>query len=258
MEACDSDDDEFDNAKVVADIKHSTQTNQEHLDKAVNREIVEAARDYRGQIPELSDCFDAWITDVTVGDDAGEARVFAGETLSDDTTITDATPITADETSYRTLGRHVAIAGDLNHDGYNDLAVSGIESTTGHPTTFVLPGGIGIFPSINPVPIDAIAIATMTPAGATQLVELVPTGDLTGDGVDDLAILTTAPDGDFAAVYPGTTDGFGSDPRFIPLSLSNDAALASGGVARMRPLDEPLLVLATSSGDLSIYLLPGF
>ena len=77
MDPCDTDydEDEMRVARVVESVEPSVETalpNDESLDAAVNRKIMDEVRSYRGAAPELPDCFDAWVTDVTVGDDAGE------------------------------------------------------------------------------------------------------------------------------------------------------------------------------------------
>lgn len=74
MDACDSDAEEMD---VVAPVFEppptvSPVTMDENLDSSVLNKIVHEVREYRGPLPDVGESFDAWITDVTVGDDQGE------------------------------------------------------------------------------------------------------------------------------------------------------------------------------------------
>ena len=78
MDACDSDAEEMEVAPILATVEPAAFPTadpvavDESIDATVNRQVVDEVRAYRGEPPHLGESFDAWITDVTVGDDQGE------------------------------------------------------------------------------------------------------------------------------------------------------------------------------------------
>ncbi len=111
-------------------------------------------------------------------------------------------------TAFETLGAAVSAAGDLNGDGFVDLAIGAPGSDAGGPdrgTAYVLFGGPGGFPTtLAPGDFDGISglvihgIRDLSLTGSA----IGPAGDLNGDGLDDLAL--SAP-----STFTGTVSGGG-------------------------------------------------
>jgi hypothetical protein len=111
-------------------------------------------------------------------------------------------------TEFETLGAAVSGAGDLNGDGFVDLAIGAPGSDPGGPdrgTVFVLFGGPGGFPTTL-APSDFDGITGLVIHGIRDLSltgsAISPAGDLNGDGLDDLAL--SAP-----STFTGTVSGGG-------------------------------------------------
>jgi Ca2+-binding RTX toxin-like protein len=112
------------------------------------------------------------------------------------------------ETDEGGLGFTVSAVGDLNHDGYDDFAVS----TPGH--TYVVFGHAGAFAaSLN---LDALSGSNgfIVVNGAKDTGPISSAGDVNGDGFDDLLIGASSSTGDTsygsAYVIYGAAGGFGS------------------------------------------------
>jgi len=99
-----------------------------------------------------------------------------------------------------------AIVGDVDDDGYVDLALSTDEFST---EVCFLRGGPGGFPT------DTSACLWWP---LEHEVDVITAGDVDGDGVPDLLVATTAGEGGRGTLYYGGTGFSWSDP----LSLSSD------------------------------------
>lgn len=91
--------------------------------------------------------------------------------------------------------------GDYNGDGYDDLVVG----AAGRRALFYLGGSGGISPAMHPVYIPA-------PAGSDGFANALSSGDVTGDGRDDLLI--GARDSSTAYLYPGAPRGISVTPAW--------------------------------------------
>ena len=86
--------------------------------------------------------------------------------------------------------------------------------------------------------------------------KLVPSGDLTGDGIDDLTILLGDGDVGRVQVQAGSTTEIGTAPT--ELTTSETPVFESGGVAEMAQRGEPLLVLSAPADGVWVYQVRGF
>ena len=200
------------------------------------------------------------IAELVVGDTneaMGEALVFEGGIVALAADPTESALLSANDSPYDRLGRHVAPAGDMNHDGYLDLAVAVRERESQTAMVVLLPGDATIYENENLVPIDGtVPLATFAGPDGSKLMKLVPSGDLTGDGIDDLTILLDDNDVGRVQVQAGSTTEIGTAPT--EHTTSETPVFESGGVAEMAPRGEPLLVLSAPADGVWVYQVPGF
>lgn len=118
--------------------------------------------------------------------------------------------------SAESYGEWVAGVGDVNGDGYDDLAVGAPEANSGRGAVYVYNGG-----AAGP---DGVADVTL-PGSATALrfgQFIVGAGDLDSDGYDDIAVLSDDSSGQRAYVIYGSVAGPGNGSR-------SNRVLRSGG-----------------------------
>jgi hypothetical protein len=129
------------------------------------------------------------------------------------------------------FGTSVASAGDVNGDGYADVVVSGVSSSTGIGRAYVYLGG--------PNGLASSAATTLSdPSGATVGfgTSVAGAGDVNGDGFGDIIVGGGgAAAGGSADVYIGSVNGIGTSPMpstaLLDTTSGDDfgAAVASAG-----------------------------
>ena len=131
------------------------------------------------------DGYDDVIIGAYSGGSGGMAYVFNGPF---DSTVEDeaADTIISSDTSNDYLGWRVAMAGDLNDDGINDIAYTELLSSYGVSTGGAV--GIAYGPLDATYSLDTVD-AVVVPKSAVYLGhDIAGVGDINGDGVDDLAV----------------------------------------------------------------------
>jgi hypothetical protein len=178
---------------------------------------------YFGRTVALADDFDGdGYADGVVGayamdgaeTDQGAAFVYRGgpygPSALPDVTLDDPVPAAADY-----FGRAVAGAGDLDGDGYDDLAVGAPRwdgLTTDEGTVFVFPGGSEVLPLL-----PAVSRSNPDAQAGWFGLSVSGAGDVDGDGYGDLVVgaawQADIESGEGAAyVYLGGPDGLGDAP----------------------------------------------
>ena len=147
------------------------------------------------------------------------------------------------------FGRAIAVAGDLNGDGFGDIAIGAARAVAGGVAesgmVFLVKGGAGVR-SINlgaPTP-DLLAAVNGAPDGERFGTSLLALGDIDGDGRPDIAVGAAHAD---SGAHPMTgkvyvlsgKDASGADPRALAQPIERPAedmhfgaslALGTGGV----------------------------
>ena len=132
---------------------------------------------------------------------------------------------------------------------------------TGRPVTFLVLGDIATFSSDSfAMYVDGSAEVMFTspdaPGGTIH--ELVSPGDVTGDGVDDLAVLHDSySSSGVADLYAGSPDGFESAP-FASIEAPSDQSFVTGGAAVLEDPGAPLMALTTTGGTVFAFPLAGY
>lgn len=164
------------------------------------------------------------------GNGSGAAFVIFGGANAFDTTVDVAALDGSDgfrlagPAAYATAGKTVAIGGDFNDDGIDDLIV-GAESLNGIGAAYVIFGSTGGFAaslSLNALGAAGFAIAGINP-GDEAGENVAWLGDLDNDGIDDFAV--NAASSDFGSADTGTVSVFYGDG-----ALGGDLSLATSGV----------------------------
>ncbi|MEQ9643582.1 MAG: hypothetical protein RIM84_26425 [Alphaproteobacteria bacterium] len=161
---------------------------------------------------------------------AGGAYVIFGGRSAFDSTVTLANLDGSDgfrltgPAAASSAGKTVAIGGDFNNDGIDDLVV-GAESLNGIGAAYVVFGNDGSFAaslSLGALGTAGFAIAGINPGDeAGENVAFL--GDLDNDGIDDFAV--NAASSDFGGADTGTVSVFYGDG-----ALGADLSLATSGV----------------------------
>lgn len=168
--------------------------------------------------------------DIVVGaygqGDGGRAYVYLGSPLG-----LGAAAWTTDGDAYAQLGNAVASAGDVNGDGYDDLAVGAVGYDSAGRVELYLgsPAGLG------PTPASTVSLGQEHAHFGTSL---GGAGDVNGDGYADLIVGASMYDNDlthegWAGVYLGSAEGLASSPSWTVesdhKSAELGAAVASAG-----------------------------
>ncbi len=118
------------------------------------------------------------------------------------------------------LGIRLAAAGDVNGDGYDDVAVAGLDDAAGQVVLMVYHGGP-----------DGLVDEPAWINGEVEAIEemalgLAAMGDIDGDGYDDLLVgMPGYPDEDAQGrvlLYPGSPDGLGDSPIWTQEGTAED------------------------------------
>ena len=142
--------------------------------------------------------------DLVVGapqvEDAGAAYVYLGSGTG--LAAAAATTLIGPDGSYAEFGWSVASAGDVNGDGFADLAVA--TRGDGPACVHVYVGGVA---GLATTPVTTICL---TGSGLSEDVSIASAGDVNGDGYADLVVGGGATGG--ASVYLGSSAGLGTTP----------------------------------------------
>ncbi len=129
---------------------------------------------------------------------------------------------------FGSFGSHTA-AGDLNGDGYSDLAVSAVAAGAGAGQVYVFLGSAS-----GPATPPAVTLTGPDGARGNFGAGLAIGWDLTGDGYADLAIGASGVDSGVGRVYvhPGNASGIGSTPAATFTGLDGASSGFGASVAR--------------------------
>ena len=152
---------------------------------------------------------------------------------------------TAFGTNRTNSGISVASAGDINGDGFDDLAIGADLFNTGFGRIYVIYGSAsGFSGTLNLGDIDGangFGITSLTSQNALGTA-VSPLGDLNGDGVDDLLISDRAD----AFVLFGDPAGFGAEIAVSSLDGSNGFRIVEGNAATF---DRSVALAGDVNGD---------
>jgi hypothetical protein len=150
------------------------------------------------------------------------------------------------------FGASSLVAGDWSGDGRTDLALAGVDSSSGqNGVEVLLANGVGTFQTTSPINLDGIAPFSLV------------AGDFQGDGREDLAVydpifsVQGAPDGltqGVVDVLLGKGDGTFQPPRPINLGYTDGVLLVTGNFNGAGRAD--LADIALSSGGSNVQVLP--
>ncbi len=127
------------------------------------------------------------------------------------------------------FGRSMAVLGDIDKDGFNDVAIGAYQAAIGNPDSgrlFILKGGTGplsIDLDATPTSLDILSRIDGSPDCGQFAAAVSPIGDVDKDGVADLAASAVHADGD---PWPMT----GSIYLFSGARLAQGASLQDGRV----------------------------
>ena len=201
------------------------------------------ADDYLGSSLASGDVNDDGGVDVLIGatewnagtaDAAGTAALFFGAAsstpFSTTETYTGADVVITGSAASDFLGESVAVLGDLDGDGADDLAVAaygydGSASNAG--AVFVLHGGSGLSSSYTAATVDTVINGAV--ASDRFGYSLAALGDTDGDGYDDFAV--GADNADNAAADAGAVYVFTDDPAAGSVSATTASAVITGARA---------------------------
>lgn len=172
-------------------------------------------------------------TDLSIGDvngdgiqelfasSAGSVSVYEGRTQGPGPTP--ARVITAAQVSLpSTFGNRVAIVGDVQGDGYLDLAVNANQGVNG----LVVTGAVVVF-SGGPSGLSTMPIIqwsrSSTSSAESRFGCSVAGGDLNGDGFSDVVVGASRDVGLDVSVYPGSASGLAPGNATVTLSLDRAA-----------------------------------
>jgi len=129
------------------------------------------------------------------GDVAGKVYVYFGGTGRTLDPIPDATVVAPTTKDF--FGTAVAIAGDINGDGFADIVIGAYQSDGGTGAAYVYYGGP------NPVFASADQVLRGTAPGDLFGISIASAGDINGDGFADIAVGASGADGMKGATYIG-------------------------------------------------------
>ena len=136
--------------------------------------------------------------------EAGAAFVYLGSTFG--TTDAGATTLEGEDEGDR-FGHAVSGVGDVDGDGYDDVAVGAPDHDSLRGRVYVYAGSVG---GSSPTALDVVDGSSASPTPSYLGTWVSGVGDLDGDGFDDLAL--AAPGDEAVFVYPGGGSGLGSSP----------------------------------------------
>jgi len=182
----------------------------------------------------------AFTADPGAVNDAGEAFIFFGGPGAFDTTA----DATLTETTLENGGRfgYSVASGDVNGDGFDDVIVGaqladpGAVGNAGE--VFIFFGGLGSFDTT----VDATLTET-TPENGAQFGESVASGDVNGDGFDDVIVGASAAD-------PGAVGNAGETFIFFGGAGSFDTTV-DATLTETTPENSALFGDAVTSGDVN-------
>lgn len=153
------------------------------------------------------------------------------------------------------VGTALAAAGDVNGDGYDDIAVAGIvadtQGRTNNGRVWIVAGkeGVANVDLISPAP-GAVLQTIDGAASDDRLGAIAPAGDVNGDGVDDLVLgaYTATPWGASAPVAGSAWVLWGGGPPQVDLASLGNAGFAIRGPQRGR---DRLGISVAGAGDVN-------